>query len=123
VKFSSRHVPREVRNPKRCGRIGGVVNPDLLPRRGPAPYGWRRTARGELAPVEEEQAVRWLILHMSRQGFPLTRIAGELLTLHIPTRDGGETWPKATLHRIVATARDLDRRQELARRRELENTA
>lgn len=52
--------------------------------------------------------MRWLILHMHRQGYSLGRIAGELLTLNISTRDGGETWPKTTLHRVVATAARLE---------------
>lgn len=74
------------------------------PRRGPAPYGYR-WAGGVLVEDPHEAHVRWLILHMHRQGYSLARIAGELLALNLGTRDGGETWPKTTLHRVIATAR------------------
>lgn len=85
-----------------------MVNPDLLPRRGVAPYGWRRSRHGELVEDRHEQHVRWLILHMHRQGYPLTRIAGELLALNLATRDGGQNWPKTTLHRVIVTAARLE---------------
>lgn len=75
------------------------------PRRGGhAPYGWR-WLRGSLLEDRHEQHVRWLILHMHRQGYSLARIAGELHTLNLTTRDGGQTWPRTTLHRVIATAR------------------
>jgi hypothetical protein len=85
-----------------------VVDPARLPRRGIAPYGWRRNGRGGLVSDEHEQHVRWLILHMHRQGYGYGRIAGELYALNLGTRDGGETWPKTTLHRIVTTAARLE---------------
>jgi hypothetical protein len=52
--------------------------------------------------------VRWLILHMHRQGYSLARIAGELLTLNLTTREGGATWPRTNIHRVIATARALE---------------
>lgn len=83
--------------------------PPLPPRRGSVPYGWRRDSRtGVLVEDRHEQHVRWLILHMSRQGYSLSRIAGELFALNLGTRDGGETWPKTNLHRVVATAATLE---------------
>lgn len=76
-------------------------------RGGHAPYGWRWENRA-LVEDRHEQHVRWLILHMHRQGYSLPRIAGELLTLNLGTRDGGELWPTSTLHRIVHTAARLE---------------
>jgi hypothetical protein len=78
-----------------------------LPRSGTAPFGWRWEGR-QLVEDAHEQHVRWLILHMHRLGYSLARIAGELLTLNVPTRDGGQNWPRTTLHRVVSTARQLD---------------
>ena len=78
------------------------------PRRGGhAPYGWR-WSQGRLVEDRHEQHVRWLILHMHRQGYSLGRIAGELLSLNISTRDGGQTWPRTNLHRVIAYARELE---------------
>lgn len=75
------------------------------PRRGArAPYGWRWEGR-KLVEDQHEQHVRWLIVHMHGLGYSLPRIAGELLTLHLPTRSGEELWPTSTLHRIVVQAR------------------
>lgn len=83
--------------------------PDARPRRGGhPPYGYRWHNRA-LIEDRHEQHVRWLILHMHRQGYSLPRIAGELLSLNLGTRDGGATWPTSTLHRIVAGARELER--------------
>jgi hypothetical protein len=56
---------------------------------------------------QHEQHVRWLILHMHRQGYSLGRIAGELLTLDLTTRDGG-SWPRTNLHRVISTAARLE---------------
>lgn len=78
------------------------------PRRGGlAPYGWRWVA-GRLSPDAHEQHVRWLILHMHRRGYSLARIAGELAALDLSTRDGGATWPRTTIHRVVSTADQLE---------------
>lgn len=78
------------------------------PRRGgPSPYGWRWEGRA-LVDDPHEQHVRWLILHMHRLGYSLPRIAGELYTLGLTTRDGAATWPKTSLHRIVSTAAALE---------------
>lgn len=82
--------------------------PAIAPRRGGhAPYGWRWQG-GKLVEDRHEQHVRWLILHMRRQGYGYGRIAGELLTLNLGTRDGGQTWPKTTLHRICAQGERLE---------------
>jgi hypothetical protein len=78
-----------------------------LPRRGTAPFGWRWEGR-QLVEDAHEQHVRWLILHMHRQGYSLARIAGELHTLNLSTRDGGAVWPRTTLHRVVTTAARLE---------------
>lgn len=80
----------------------------VAPRRGPAPYGYRWEGR-QLVEDPHEAHVRWLILHMHRQGYSLARISGELLALDLRTRDGGETWPRTTLHRVISTARALER--------------
>lgn len=81
-------------------------------RGGHAPYGWV-SDRGRLVDHPTEQHVRWLVLHMHRQGFSLARIAGELHSLNIPTRDGADLWGRTTLHRIVATARQLGELERL----------
>jgi hypothetical protein len=84
------------------------VAPDARPRRGGiAPYGWR-WERGQLVEDRHEQHVRWLILHMHRQGYALARIAGELAALNLFTREGGQCWPRTNLHRIVSTAERLE---------------
>jgi len=64
---------------------------------GPAPYGWRRE-RGQLVPIPAEQAVRFLVLHLKRQGWTLQAISDELTRLHLFRN--GQRFSLATLHRI-----------------------
>jgi hypothetical protein len=73
------------------GRVGGQ-----------APYGWRWNGPA-LQPVWNEQAVRFLVLHMrDRLGYSLPRIADELERLELPMRSG-LPWRRDALHRITRT--------------------
>jgi DNA invertase Pin-like site-specific DNA recombinase len=72
---------------------------------GPAPYGWR-WAGSELLPVQNEQAVRFLVLHLRARGLSLQAIADELARLQLPMRSGAP-WRRDALHRI-AQAPDLE---------------
>lgn len=67
---------------------------------GPAPYGWR-WAGGSLIPVTGEQHVRWLILHLSGEGWSLAKIQAHLAAVHIYNREG-QSWSRAALHRLVS---------------------
>lgn len=67
---------------------------------GMPPYGWR-SDHGRLVEDPQEQAVRWLVLHLRAEGWSFRRIAGELLRLRIPSRTAAG-WSLAALHRITA---------------------
>lgn len=69
-------------------------------RLGPAPYGWR-TTRGQLTAVREEQAVRWLIEHLTADGYSMQAVADELVRLKIPTRAGSPTWSKYAVRSVL----------------------
>jgi DNA invertase Pin-like site-specific DNA recombinase len=71
---------------------------------GLPPYGWR-SERGQLVTDPQEQAVRWLILHLRREGWSFRTIVAELRELRIPSRSG-MGWTLSALHRIDAGARE-----------------
>lgn len=67
---------------------------------GPPPFGWR-WHRGALIPVAEEQHIRWLILHLSTEGWTLQRITDHLRDIHVHNREG-QTWSRTAVHRLVS---------------------
>lgn len=75
--------------------------------KGGAPYGWRWDGR-VLVVDEHESHVRWLILTLHRRARTLSQISAELERLDLRTREGGQTWPKSTVHRVVSTAAALE---------------
>lgn len=76
---------------------------------GQAPYGWRWAGAGggRLTPVRDEQAVRFLILHLRRRGLSLQAIADELARLDLPMRSGAP-WTRQSLHRVVRLPEPLE---------------
>lgn len=66
---------------------------------GTAPYGWR-SVDGRLAPDPGEQAVRYLMLHLAREGWSFERITAQLNALNLHTREG-QQWTRGVVHRIV----------------------
>jgi hypothetical protein len=75
---------------------------------GPAPYGWRWAGSGgRLVPIREEQAVRFLVLHLRGRGLSLQAIADELARLGLPMRSGAP-WSRQALHRVVTTPEQLE---------------
>lgn len=76
---------------------------------GQAPYGWRWAGAGggRLTPVRDEQAVRFLTLHLRRRGLGPQAIADELNRLGLPMRNG-KPWDRRYVHRIVRTPEPLE---------------
>lgn len=78
----------------RITAAGGHIN-------GPAPYGYRYAGGGgRLTPIRDEQAVRFLILHLRGLGLSLQAIVNELERLQLRMRSGAP-WRRDAVHRIV----------------------